>query len=415
MFNPEGLVGEVLDGKYRLARFLGEGSFGWVYQAEELVFGEAIGVCAVKLLRPKTPEEGKSVIKEFEAASQLSHSGLLHYRGSLGVQQGPCAGALCLALELAEGTLADRVVGGRRLSPAEVLGVARDVAEALAWMHAQGAVHRDVKPANVFRAGGRWKLGDLGLTRGVEGNLVKASEVRGTPLYLAPEVLDELVGPSVDVWALGVLLQECLTGVLAYDVSTQVALVKAMLVREPTIAPDLPAPFDAVVRGCLVKDPRERWTAAQVLKVLEGGRAPAAAAGPSVVSVPRSEVVASAPRGLVALGRNAQGRERFQVEGVGTVLVSLPAGRFTMGSPAGEEGRDGDETQHEVVLSRGFLMGETPVTQAEYAAVVGANPSRFQDLDRPVEQVSWLDAVGFCNALSRRVGLEEAYVRLSSA
>jgi len=77
----------------------------------------------------------------------------------------------------------------------------------------------------------------------------------------------------------------------------------------------------------------------------------------------------------------------------------------------GEEGRWDDETQHEVVLSRGFLLGETPVTQAEYQAVTLSNPSEFSgNPERPVENVSWLDAVGFCNALSRGLGLEEAYV-----
>jgi len=296
-FNPEGLVGEVLDGRYRLAGFLGEGSFGWVYSAEELVAGEAIGTCAVKLLRPKNPEQGRLPLKEFAAAARLSHPGLVSFRGAFDVQRGPCAGALCLAMELCEGTLRDlledRLRVGRRLQPDEVLGAARDLAEVLAWLHEQGAVHRDVKPANLFRAGNRWKLGDLGLLRGVEGSLVKASGIRGTPLYMGPEVVDDLVGPSVDVWALGVLLQECLTGVLAYDASSEAALVKVLMDREPRIASNLPAPFDAVVRGCLVKDPRKRWTAAQALEVLDGSSP--ASARPSVASVPRSAAAAPAP------------------------------------------------------------------------------------------------------------------------
>ena len=87
-----------------------------------------------------------------------------------------------------------------------------------------------------------------------------------------------------------------------------------------------------------------------------------------------------------------------------------------MGSPAGEEGRDGDETQHEVVLSRGFLLGEAPVTQAEYAAVVGSNPSHFSgNPDHPVECVSWFMAVSFCNALSRRVGFDLRLVDLAAS
>lgn len=127
------------------------------------------------------------------------------------------------------------------------------------------------------------------------------------------------------------------------------------------------------------------------------------------VAAPTDEAP-SGVHGLVALGRNEQGRQRFQVEGGGPVLVALPAGRFKMGSPDGERGRDHDETLHEVVLNRAFLLGEAPVTQAEYAAIIGGTSCQFRDLDAPVEQVSWYEAIGYCNALSRRLGLEEAYV-----
>ena len=484
MFNPEGLVGKVLDGKYRLAEFLGEGTFGWVYSADMHVGGRARSQCAIKVMRPKTPDLREAVWRELEAMGQLSHQGLVQFRSAFDVSDGELAGVVCLVMELCEGTLSKRLQAGRRLAVDEARGVARDLSEVLAWLHGQGVVHRDLKPDNVFCAGNRWKLGDLGLVRAVEGSLVSASGFKGSPQYMSPEALAGKVSTASDVWSLGALLQEALTGTPVYSGATVPELILASASQEPTIAPDLPSPFDAVVRGCLVKDPRLRWTAQQVLEALDGS-SPAVVRS-SVVRRPRSAVAAmdaptvdspvaatlstaqarrpdsgaasspssrrsawlavtlvglvlgvvlwmaafggpkpdpgsdspppsvvqpgSSLRGLVALGRNAQGRERFQVEGGGPVLVSLPAGRFRMGSPAGEEGRDSDETHHEVVLSRGFLIGETEVTQAEYAAVVGANPSGFQDLDRPVEQVSWFDAVSFCNALSRRVGLEKAYV-----
>jgi formylglycine-generating enzyme required for sulfatase activity len=112
----------------------------------------------------------------------------------------------------------------------------------------------------------------------------------------------------------------------------------------------------------------------------------------------------------VALEQNPQRRDRYQVQGGGPVLVALPAGRFKMGSPKGEEGRWPDEVQHEVVLSHRFLLGEAPVTQADFAMVIRTRPSGLQGSGRPVERVSWLEAVEYCNALSRGVGLEEAYV-----
>ena len=90
-------------------------------------------------------------------------------------------------------------------------------------------------------------------------------------------------------------------------------------------------------------------------------------------------------------------------------MVAIPAGSFTMGSPSSEPGRDGDEQQHRVEITQGFSLSATEVTQAQYQAVMGANPSNVKGADLPVEKVSWLDAVQFCNKLSSRDGLNPAY------
>ena len=91
-------------------------------------------------------------------------------------------------------------------------------------------------------------------------------------------------------------------------------------------------------------------------------------------------------------------------------FVELPAGRFLMGSADSDsEAFDSEKPQHEVVISRPFALGACPVTQSVYEALIGSNPSHFKGADKPVEHVSWLDAVTYCNALSRASGLEEAY------
>jgi formylglycine-generating enzyme required for sulfatase activity len=103
------------------------------------------------------------------------------------------------------------------------------------------------------------------------------------------------------------------------------------------------------------------------------------------------------------------GEELLRVGEVSYTLRPIPAGRFGMGSPPDEAGRDPDETQHEVVLSSPFFLGSTEVTQALFEAVTGLTPSEFEGPQRPVEQVSWDDAVIFCNLLSEALGLQPAY------
>ncbi len=92
-------------------------------------------------------------------------------------------------------------------------------------------------------------------------------------------------------------------------------------------------------------------------------------------------------------------------------FVYIAPGTFTMGSPSSEEGRDSDETQHTVTLTRGFYLQTTEVTQGEWQRLMGNNPSNFSSCGStcPVEQVSWLDAVGYANARSRSEGLSECY------
>jgi len=96
---------------------------------------------------------------------------------------------------------------------------------------------------------------------------------------------------------------------------------------------------------------------------------------------------------------------------LGMELVRIPAGSFQMGSPSSEEGRDDDERQHRATISKAFYLGKTEVTQGQWQAVMGDNPSRFGGCgdDCPVEKVSWFDAVQFCNRLSEREGLALAY------
>lgn len=118
--------------------------------------------------------------------------------------------------------------------------------------------------------------------------------------------------------------------------------------------------------------------------------------------------LAAAIAGLCATAWG-QGPGQAMVNSVGMGLVYIPAGSFGMGSPFDEPGRQEDEFPHQVTLSRPFYMGATEVTQAQWQAVMGRNPSNFQGDDRPVEKVSWRDAAAFCRKLSE---LEDRTYRL---
>ncbi len=106
-----------------------------------------------------------------------------------------------------------------------------------------------------------------------------------------------------------------------------------------------------------------------------------------------------------------QAQEKTYTSSIGMEFVLIPSGSFTMGSPKSEEGRDDDEIQHEVVISKPFLAAKYEVTQGIWKKVMGKNPSHYKECgeDCPVEKVTWLDAVKFCNRLSEKEGLEPAY------
>ena len=125
------------------------------------------------------------------------------------------------------------------------------------------------------------------------------------------------------------------------------------------------------------------------------------------VPVTRMRTVQRTTHRLRVVVRNGEGAV---VSDQPIVFVPIPAGRFWMGSPDNEPDRQSNETRHEVVLTRAFEMQATPVTQGQWTALMGNSPSYFTGADRPVETVSFLDALAYCNALSRAIGVEEAYV-----
>ena len=159
----------------------------------------------------------------------------------------------------------------------------------------------------------------------------------------------------------------------------------------------------------IYRDPQFRSNMEQLIRALKKALAPNVVPPSPVLTpepvVPLVPAVPLLPRALPV--RKAGDRHEITLPGgVKLALAYIPPGKFQMGSPASEEDRQDNETQHPVTLTNGFYMGVHPVTQAQYQAVMGTNPSNWKGNALPVEQVSWEDAVAFCGAVKQKTGAE---------
>ncbi len=262
-------------GEYRVVQRIGSGGMGVVYEAEQPVIGRKV---AIKVLRGDVVP-GRGLLDEARAANQVRHRGIVDIYG-FGELEGI---GQYLVMELLEGKPLDAVLHEEgALRPADAVYILDEVLAPLEAAHARGVVHRDLKPSNVFLVsepgGGRYvKLLDFGLARqmSVTGDRKRQTRVTGligTPHYMAPEqVRNFLVGPRTDLWAVGVIAYELLTGRMPFDgkdpfeVMTQVVSGTPRAVRSWV---NVPAELDELVMKLLAKSPETRPHSAQVVRGL---------------------------------------------------------------------------------------------------------------------------------------------------
>jgi serine/threonine-protein kinase len=245
---PGALVAE----KYRLVRALGEGGMGVVWEAER---GDSR--VAVKLLKAFDAAAKRRFLHEIATTSRVSSPGLVRV---VEVLEDVEAGCPALVLELLPGeSLATRLARDAHLGRGEALSVARHLATTLATVHAAGLVHRDVKPANVFLTGDPSRpvvLLDLGLAKAIDGTagtrLTETGHAVGTPAYMAPEQLagEPTVDARADLWALGVVLYESLTGRKPFAGRTAAEILRAAVTVSPDLA-SLDEALAAILRSLL--------------------------------------------------------------------------------------------------------------------------------------------------------------------
>jgi serine/threonine protein kinase len=258
--------GQSIENSFQLKQLIGVGGFGGVFLADHVVEGRFVRRVAVKLLLSQ-PESFERQLGELITATTLQHPHLLRCFHAGSVTFGHTK-LLYLVMEIAEESLETRLKK-LRLPAQEAIVLTQDIASALAFLHQQKLVHRDLKPGNILRVGQTWKLSDFGTVRQSAGGATSHTEgLTGTIAYMPPESFDGTVSPAWDMWSLGVLVLEALTGQTPFGDAAGRQLMRAILTEDPIIPPDLPQPFGEIVRGCFTKEYRERWSAQRVIEAL---------------------------------------------------------------------------------------------------------------------------------------------------
>jgi hypothetical protein len=292
---------------YRIEQQIGRGGMGVVYRAYDLRLKRTV---ALKLVSPELARDKRfrdRFARETEVAMSLEHPNVVPVYDA-----GDVDGRLYLAMRLVGGTdLRNLLAAEGALEPARAVAICRQVANALDAAHAKGLVHRDVKPSNVLLDESEHVyLADFGLARGFEEQGAQPGEGRsvGTPAYLAPEQIEaKPVDGRADVYALGCLLFECLTGAAPYVRDSRLAVAWAHLEEEPPRAserrPGLPHAVDAVIARAMAKEPDERFATCGAL--LEAAAEALGLSRPSRLSRPLGALILAGA--VVALAATVTG------------------------------------------------------------------------------------------------------------
>lgn len=336
-------VGDILVDKYRVERVLGAGGMGVVVAATHLQLEEPV---AIKLMLPeaaRSSEAGQRFLREARAAVKIKSE---HVARVTDVGTLPSGAPYMVMEHLTGRDLADALAADGPLPPAVAAEYVLQACEALAEAHAAGIVHRDLKPPNLFlthRADGSpcIKVLDFGISKFTTSKAselkTKTSAVMGSPLYMSPEQLRSArdVDARSDIWALGAVLYELLTGVPPFDAETIPQLLM-MIIEAPTPPlgrPDVPPALEAVVRRCLEKDRDRRYQhvgeLAEALAPFVGARGRMSAE--RVVEVARQRGLASSPNLAAPTPTPAHGGASFAA----TDLAAPGQAAVTQGSWTG--------------------------------------------------------------------------------
>ncbi len=383
-------TGITLGGRFQLTTRIAIGGMGEVWKAKDLVLGRIV---AIKVLKEEyTGDPG--FLQRFRAEAR--HTALLNHVGIANVfDYGEEEGSAYLVMELVPGQPLSSIIEHEQvLSPDRTLSMIAQTARALSVAHAQGLVHRDVKPGNLLiTPDGRVKVTDFGIARLADQvPLTQTGQVMGTAQYLAPEqATGQVATGASDIYALGVIGYECLTGHRPFSGESQIAIALAQVNDAPPPLPEsLPKPVRALLMSMLAKDPKNR--PANAIKLSEAAEAirngdisaahaavPGmllyeAATGPITAPVD----VATAPTGVISQNDSST-TSTSALPVLGAAAAGAAAGAAAAG--AGAAGADGPATS--AMTGAGSTLSRADALAAERSWVQEEETYDDEPADEP--------------------------------
>ncbi|KDP21789.1 hypothetical protein JCGZ_00576 [Jatropha curcas] len=295
---------------YHVIELVGEGSFGKVYKGRRKYTGQTVAMKFI-MKHGKSEKDIHNLRQEIEILRKLKHENIIEMLDSFESPQ-----EFCVVTEFAQGELFEILEDDKCLPEEQVQAIAKQLVRALHYLHSNRIIHRDMKPQNILiGAGSIVKLCDFGFARAMSTNTVVLQSIKGTPLYMAPELVREQpYNHTADLWSLGVILYELFVGQPPFYTNSVYALIRH-IVKDPVKYPDDMSPnFKSFLKGLLSKVPQNRLTWPALLEH-------------PFIKETSDEMEAREMRAATAAARGCDAAWKGEVQASTVLAVSSPEGR----------------------------------------------------------------------------------------